>query len=141
MRALIILLLLLIPASSHAAKKDECTILRVVDGDIVEVPLSCLPKNMKLFVRVHGVDTPEKGGRAECKSEAELAATASMYTQSLVGAASNKAILTNHKWDKFGGRMLADVNLDGIDLRTALIEKKYARSYHGEKKKSWCEEK
>jgi len=140
MRTLIILLLLLIPASSHAAK-DECTILRVVDGDTIEVPLSCLPKNMKLFVRVHGVDTPEKGGRAECKSEAELAATASMYTQSLVGAASNKAILTNHKWDKFGGRMLADVNLAGVDLRDALLEKKYARSYHGEKKKSWCEEK
>ena len=140
MKALIILLLLLIPTSSHAAK-NECTILRVVDGDTIEVPLSCLPKNMKLFVRVHGVDTPEKGGRAECKSEAELAATASMYTQSLVGAASNKAVLTNHKWDKFGGRMLADVNLDGIDLRTALIDKKYARSYHGEKKTSWCEEK
>jgi micrococcal nuclease len=140
MRALIILLLLLIPTSSYAAK-DECTVLRIVDGDTIEVPLSCLPKNMKLFVRVHGIDTPEKGGRAECKEEAELADKASRLTQTLVSGAGYKAVLTNHKWDKFGGRMLADVNLAGVDLRDALLEKKYARSYHGEKKTSWCEEK
>ena len=52
MRFLLTLLLLIAPLSYAGT----CKIIRVVDGDTVEVPLSCLPKNMKLFVRVHGVD-------------------------------------------------------------------------------------
>ena len=44
-----------------------------------------------------------------------------------------------YKWDKFGGRVLGDVIIDGKSLRHALIEKGYAREYYGDKKESWCE--
>jgi endonuclease YncB( thermonuclease family) len=41
-------------------------------------------------------------------------------------------------WDKYGGRVLGDVILDGKSLREMLIEKGYAREYYGEAKTSWC---
>jgi endonuclease YncB( thermonuclease family) len=43
-----------------------------------------------------------------------------------------------YKWDKFGGRVLGDVIIDGKSLRHALIAKGYAREYYGDKKESWC---
>lgn len=118
---------------------QECKVIRVVDGDTLEVPLSCLPKDMKLFVRVHGVDTPEKAPRAKCDAEAQLAVKASEHTKNLVSKANSVAVIDNPKWDKFGGRMLGSVKLDGIDLTKSLIDNGLARPYHGEAKQSWCQ--
>lgn len=134
---LILTLLLLIAPLSYA---ETCKIIRVVDGDTVEVPLSCLPKNMKLFIRVHGVDTPEKGARAECLREAKLAESATAHTKMLVAYANGETNLTNPKWDKYGGRMLANVDLNGVDLTKSLIDNGLARPYSGGKKVTWCEE-
>ena len=44
-----------------------------------------------------------------------------------------------YKWDKFGGRVLGDIIIDGKSLRYMLIENGFAREYYGDKKKSWCE--
>ena len=41
-------------------------------------------------------------------------------------------------WDKYGGRVLGDVLLDGKSLRVALITNGFAREYYGEAKTSWC---
>jgi micrococcal nuclease len=118
---------------------QECKVIRVVDGDTLEVPLSCLPKDMKLFVRVLGVDTPEKAGRAKCPAEAQLAEKASAHTKKLVSDANSVAIVSDPKWDKFGGRMNAYVNLNGTDLTKSLIDNGLARPYQGEAKQSWCQ--
>jgi len=42
-------------------------------------------------------------------------------------------------WDKFGGRVLGDVIVDGKSLRRELIANGHAREYYGEKKQSWCD--
>lgn len=146
-KAIIALLsLLVLPFPSYAqvssVTKDtpqECKVIRVVDGDTLEVPLSCLPKDMKLFVRVNGVDTPEKAGRAKCPAEAALAEKASAHTKDLVAKANSVAVITVPAWDKFGGRMLGNVSLAGVDLTKSLIAKGLAREYHGEAKQSWCQ--
>jgi endonuclease YncB( thermonuclease family) len=41
-------------------------------------------------------------------------------------------------WDKFGGRVLGDIILDGQSLRASLITNGFAREYYGEEKQSWC---
>ena len=41
-------------------------------------------------------------------------------------------------WDKYGGRVLGDIILDGQSLRALLIQNGYAREYYGEAKQSWC---
>ena len=41
-------------------------------------------------------------------------------------------------WEKFGGRVLGDVFVDGQSLRKLLITNGFAREYYGEAKTSWC---
>jgi micrococcal nuclease len=125
--------------TATSADLQECKVIRVVDGDTLEVPLSCLPRDMKLFVRVLGVDTPEKGGRAKCAAEAQLAEKASAHTKKLVSDANSVAVISNPKWDKFGGRMNANVELAGTDLTKSLIDNGLARPYDGKTKQSWCQ--
>jgi len=43
------------------------------------------------------------------------------------------------QWDKYGGRVLGDLLLDGKSLRELLLENNYAVSYNGAKKPNWCE--
>ena len=84
-----------------------------------------------------GIDTPEKGKRAKCEREAKLGDSATKMTSGLINNA-NVIIFSKIKWDKFGGRVLAKINIDGEDLGLTLIRAGMAREYHGEKKKSWC---
>lgn len=131
---------LFITTIAQAAGPYEYTITRVVDGDTVEFIMPGLPSELgeKLKIRVLGVDTPEKGARAMCESEAKLGEKATEFTKKAVKDAVVKEI-TLEKWDKFGGRVLGDVLLDGIPLSTKLIQAGLARPYFGEKKQSWCE--
>lgn len=45
----------------------------------------------------------------------------------------------NVKWDKYGGRILAEVHVDGRSLADMLIERGLARPYHGGKRDGWCQ--
>lgn len=121
------------------SKTYDWPVTRVVDGDTVEFDAPWLPDPLKkkLSIRVYGVDTPEKGARAKCDSEAKRGAAATEFTKKLV-ASAKKTQITLMDWDKFGGRILGDVLLDGQSLRTQLIKNGYAREYFGEAKQSWC---
>ena len=142
----LLLALLLLPTLAFAeAKKPEgvtydLKIMRVIDGDTVEFEAPFLPEPLdkKLSIRVWGVDTPEKSFRAKCEKEAAMGAEASKFTQDLVANAKTTQI-TIFDWDKFGGRVLGDVLIDGQSLTKMLIEKGYAREYYGDAKESWCE--
>jgi endonuclease YncB( thermonuclease family) len=114
-------------------------ITRVIDGDTVEFEAPFLPAPLKpvLSIRVLGVDTPEKGGRAACPKEAAAGAAASEFTRHAV-ADAKKIEIELKEWDKFGGRVLGDVIIDGKKLSELLIANKLARPYFGEKKQSWC---
>ena len=115
-------------------------ITRIIDGDTVAFEAEFLPDPLKkeLSIRVYGVDTPEKSWRGECDSEKELGEKASKFTKKLIDEAVDVQVAI-YKWDKFGGRVLGDIIIDGESLRYALIEKGYAREYYGDKKESWCE--
>ena len=133
-----ILLTLILLSISSNAYAYEWEILRVIDGDTLEIKNECFPKELKLSVRVNLVDTPEKGSRAKCDKEAKLAEQASKFTKQFIGK-NKKATFRNIKWDKYGGRLLADVEINGKSLAGELVKNNYARSYDGKKKSSWCE--
>jgi micrococcal nuclease len=42
------------------------------------------------------------------------------------------------EWDKYGGRVLATVYVDGRDLAALLIAQDLARPYDGGKRQPWC---
>jgi micrococcal nuclease len=118
-------------------------ITRVIDGDTVAFRADFLPAPLKpeLSIRVLGVDTPEKGHRASCPQEAAAAEKASQFTKdSLNNAikAKQSVLIEIQKHDKYGGRVLGDVIINGQRLSAMLIANGHARPYFGEKKSSWC---
>jgi endonuclease YncB( thermonuclease family) len=118
----------------------EVELTRVIDGDTVEFKAPYLPKPLccTLKLRVLGVDTPEKAPRAKCDSEAARGQAATEFTKHAVAEAKHIQIELV-KWDKFGGRVLGDLIIDDQSLSSLLIQNGYARPYHGEAKKSWCD--
>jgi endonuclease YncB( thermonuclease family) len=135
---------LLVPALVFAQKTPQgvtydAQIVRVNDGDTVVISAPFLPQPLKpeLAVRVFGVDTPEKGHRAQCPQENARGLAATEFTKNAI-AASQKRQVTLYAWDKYGGRVLGDVILNGQSLRSMLIANGFAREYYGEAKTSWC---
>lgn len=137
---------LLFPFSTsvYAQKQKEgvtysVVLTRVIDGDTVAFEAKWLPDPLKkeLSIRVFGVDTPEKGHRAKCPKENELGQAASAFTKQVISQSTQRQIILM-SWDKYGGRVLGDVILDGKSLRNMLIQQGYAREYYGDAKQSWC---
>jgi endonuclease YncB( thermonuclease family) len=146
----LLLLLLAVPLLAFAQGKMpknsatyDAQILRVSDGDTVVIAAPFLPPPLKpeLAIRVFGVDTPEKGHRAMCPSEAQRGEAASAFTKNAIAQAAAKGgkfQVTMYGWDKFGGRVLGDILINGQSLRAGLIANGFAREYYGEAKQSWC---
>ena len=117
----------------------DASIVRASDGDTIVIAAPYLPAPLKpeIAVRIYGVDTPEKSFRAKCESEKVRGEQASIFTKDVI-AATKKHQVVLYGWDKFGGRVLGDLVLDGMSLRGLLIKNGFAREYFGEAKTSWC---
>jgi micrococcal nuclease len=138
------LLLALVATTTYAQKTPQgvtydANIVRVSDGDTIVIAAPFLPQPLKpeLAVRIYGVDTPEKGFRAQCPAEDAKGQAASKFTKDAVAAAQKRQV-TLYAWDKFGGRVLGDILLNGQSLRAMLIQNGFAREYYGDAKQSWC---
>ena len=117
----------------------NAVINRIIDGDTVVIQAPYLPKPLKpeIAVRIYGVDTPEKGFRAKCLEEDARGHAATDFTTAAIKAAT-KFQVSLLEWDKYGGRILGDIILDGKSLRKMLIDQDMAREYFGDAKKPWC---
>jgi endonuclease YncB( thermonuclease family) len=138
-------LALMLPLFAFAQKTPQgvtydAQIVRINDGDTVVISAPFLPAPLKpeLAVRIFGVDTPEKGFRAQCPQEDARGKAATEFTKAAVGASQKRQVVL-YAWDKFGGRVLGDIILDGKSLRQGLIVNGFAREYYGEAKTSWCQ--
>ena len=117
----------------------DAKIVRAIDGDtiVIEAPYLPAPLKPELGVRIFGVDTPEKSFRAKCESEKKRGEQASVFVKDVI-AGTKKHQVVLYDWDKFGGRVLGDILLDGMSLRDLLIKNSFARAYFGDAKQSWC---
>lgn len=144
-KLLSILLLSTLVLSANAKTKQpvgvtyDTQIIRVSDGDTIVISAPFLPAPLKpeLAVRIFGVDTPEKGHRAQCPQEDAKGQAASKFTNNAVANSQKRQVIL-YSWDKFGGRVLGDILLNGQSLRAMLIQNGFAREYFGEAKQSWC---
>ena len=122
-------------------KLYDYKIVRVLDGDTVEIEAPYLPMELRdggLKLRVLGIDTPEKGFRAKCPAENMLSLRAKYFVEQEIGNAQVVKVWIKD-WDKFGGRVLGDLLIDGRWLSDEMIAKKYAVPYFGAKKDhDWC---
>ena len=107
------------------------------DGDTCYVTAPTLPEPLqKMSVRILGIDTPEI--RGECEEEKKLALEARALANKLFREAGTIEF-GNLKWDKYGGRVLVDVYLDGKNYKDEIINAGLARPYDGGTKQGWCE--
>ena len=138
MRYIIILFVLLYSSISYGSVYDY-KVLKVIDGDTVEIEANYLPDPLKkvLSLRLYGIDTPEKGFRAKCEYENMRALKAKLFTEQEIS--KSKVIKVEIKsWDKYGGRVLGDLILDGERLTDRLEKNGYGVKYFGKTKPNWC---
>ena len=137
---IIFLILILLASPAHAQEFYVYKPVKITDGDTIKLDVSKespLIKKLGLSVRIKGIDTPEKGSKAKCDKENVLGQQATKFTNDLVG--NKELLLSEVKNDKYGGRIVANVKVGGVDIAQELLKKGLARVYNGEKKKSWCD--
>ncbi len=126
------LILLALPANAGP-------ILRVIDGDTYVIAAPWLPPELgrTMSLRVYGIDTPEKAGKAKCQREADLGAKATAVARAYISTAKETTVKLR-RWDKYGGRVVGSVILDGQSIADLLLGAGLAQPYSGGAKKSWC---
>ncbi len=109
---------------------------RVIDGDTLAVRVPVwIGQELTVFVRVRGIDAPERKGR--CAAERALAKRASAYLAAMVSGGPVR--LSRISGGKYFGRVLADVTTaEGNDVARRLLSRKLARPYRGKARAGWC---
>ncbi len=109
---------------------------RVVDGDTVAVTAAIwIGQDIRVSVRVNGIDTPELKGK--CSQEMKLAQFARRFVVNWTYSGWVK--LKNIKQGKYAGRVIADVfDSNGRNLAVELLKKGLAIPYSGGKRPNWC---
>jgi endonuclease YncB( thermonuclease family) len=132
-------IIILLAMVSLAYAENHCgsiKIVEVMDGDTFRAQIECVqPPLNRISIRVLGIDTPEKRGK--CEEEKMLAMKATELLKQKYSEATSVFIIPQG-WDKFGGRVLAEVYLDNKSVAEMMIEEGLARPYFGEKKIGWC---
>lgn len=116
----------------------EAAFVSCYDGDTCRFDALVWPGiTIHTAVRLRGVDTPEIAGQCDAEKAAAIAAR-DFIASRLSGASS--IVLTAIEPDKYGGRVIATVLIDGASATDLLIADGHARAYDGGKREGWCEQ-
>ncbi len=80
--------------------------------------------------RVENIDAPERGGRAGCVAERELAEAARDYLRTWVSSARVVEAAPVGRRDRYG-RIVARISIDGVDLGERLMARGLAQPWRG----------
>jgi micrococcal nuclease len=112
----------------------NCTIVRVVDGDTVDVDIDLGFDTWRRGerIRLYGVDTPECRSRSATEKKAGLLAKG--FVMQMLHEGGTYKLTTKEK-GKFG-RYLGTIKIDGeLTINAALISEHLAVPYSGQNKK------
>ena len=111
-------------------------LVRIIDGDTIRVEIRLwFSQVLTETVRIAGIDAPERGKKARCRSEAEGAERAAARLSELLTAGHLE--LLDVRREKYG-RALATVRVGGVDVGQTLVREGLARTYQGGRRLSWC---
>lgn len=112
----------------------EAQVVRVVDGDTFEANVEVWPgMKANALVRIYGIDTPEIHGK--CELEKMLAQDAKLFATNWL---KDNVVIYDVQPDKYGGRVVARVNVHGKEFSQMIIEAGLAHPYYGKTKEAWC---
>jgi endonuclease YncB( thermonuclease family) len=137
--AALALALAAMPALANAetlAGPYEARYVSAYDGDTVRLDIRIwLGLTIHTAVRLRGVDAPEiRGG---CEAEKALAIAARDYMRTAL-AGAERVHVSQVEEDKYGGRVVADVAINGWSAAALLVEAGLARPYDGGAREGWC---
>ena len=120
----------------------RCKIIRVVDGDTVDVDIDLgfgvwLHKER---VRIYGIDTPES--RTRDLEEKRYGLAAKEFVKEFVrDKGGSNIVLRTRKYDAKGkfGRILGDIVVDNVSMSETMIKEHHAVPYHGQSKEEIAE--
>ncbi|MEM9576018.1 MAG: thermonuclease family protein [Pseudomonadota bacterium] len=115
-----------------SADKPVCAVMRVVDGDTIDV--AC--RDGRANVRLTGYDTPETF-RPGCALEKRLGMKATMYLEQKLKGAGIVSLSTEGV-DKYR-RPLVRAVIDGVPVADLMVQEGLAVRYKGGKRTNWCE--
>ena len=124
------------PSCDHDDTTFRCvSYVRNYDADTITVNIKNVPRiiGKNISVRVRHIDSPEMRTHNACEKEA--ARTAKKLIENLLKNAK-RIDLENVDKDKYF-RLLADVKVDGQDLKQVLLKNHLAYPYEGDTKKKW----
>lgn len=139
-----LLMLVIFSAITHSKElygPYKADVLRVIDGDTIEVAIHAWPGLLKTVkIRLDGVNTPEKRGNGRRKvSACEKAAgiEASLFTKKWLEGVKSVTVYDVFL-GKWAGRAIGKVKKGDEDLSEALINTGHAVPYFGGKRGAWC---
>ena len=138
------LALVMLALVAFEAKSSECYQwplngdMPAYDGDTIRIVMPGLPNSIaNMLVRVAGVDTPEIRGK--CSSETVQAIAARDFVNAMIYYRKQAVLFCSPAWGRYGGRVVADVWIDGKNLAAVLIERGLGRAYDGKARVGWCD--
>ena len=126
---------LLWAASTAAYGPYEVDVIRVLDGDTVEVNVDLWPGlRQRVKVRLDGINAPEIHTRRRCEKEAGLHARDRLAE---LLKAAGRIELDDVELGKYAGRVLGRILADGEDVAERLLAEGLVRPYSGGRRKPW----
>jgi len=130
------------PVYSYENLKKMVKILKIIDGDTVDIALHSddTGKIFKHRVRLFGIDTPESHpplSNPDRLKEMEAAKEAKEALKKRLEENDNLVIAHFHKFDKYGRLMATLYDKQGDDINKWLITSGHAEEYFGKTKKKF----
>ncbi len=135
---LLLILQFCLPCSAAAESFTHVQFVKNHDGDSITFNIPDTPAivGKNAVIRLRGVDTPEID-RKNCTEEEEIAENAKQLVYKLLTNARTINLHNIGRGKYF--RILADVEFDGQDLASVLLDKGFAVTYSGGRKShNWC---
>jgi endonuclease YncB( thermonuclease family) len=133
------------PYYSYENLKKKIKILRVIDGDTVDIALHHdeTGKIFKYRVRLYGIDTPEKRPlKSNPNRDKEIAASkrSSEALIKILEENDNIVVSLFYKPDKYGRLLCTLYDKNGEDINKWMVANGYAYEYFGKTKQKYKED-
>ena len=130
------------PTVSYDQRKMKVKVLRVVDGDTVDIAMyhGDTGKIFKYRIRLYGIDTPEKRPLKSLPNREMEMDAAKKSSQAMIDKLNeNKNIvyILFYKPDKYGRLLGTLYDKKGMDINKWMVEQGHATEYFGQTKKSF----
>ena len=117
-------------------KEYKVFVQEVIDGDTYHITFLIESTPITLKLRLFGLDTPELSSKNLLEKQAATKVK-NILVRKLEGKYCKCELI---KWDKYGGRVVGKLFVNGKSLTDTLLTYNLAKAYEGASKEDWTSE-